>query len=369
MVTVLKCEKCGKFKVRESESLLLKMPVPLPPPSMMKAESKDDAEKEQNEEYPVQFKDLLRLFLQSSKCQLDCKNCKQRTTFSRSDFLKTYPKFLLLDVQKFSLDGWVPKKLMNNIQIEETVSLSELKAPEINSSLLMEDDGGAEEIQVDEVALSQLESMGCSRNKSIRALLQNGMNVELALNWIFSNDDPALDEPIEPKKGGAKKGEATCSLSQEEIEMAMSMGYSEEMVRAAAKGRNGLENVLNFLMENVEQVIAMVEGIGESFSFKNSGTKLVKVCFPFKKAEEKSKAGMPKPEVMVEEDRDSHGAKTTYEPIAGVVHLGRSTHCGHYVCYAKKEGKWILFNDDKVAKSVEPDVGKSQLLLLRRTEH
>jgi len=48
--------------------------------------------------------------------------------------------------------------------------------------------------QVDQEGLVQLMSMGFSENRCIRALSENGNNVELALNAIFSTmDDPALD--------------------------------------------------------------------------------------------------------------------------------------------------------------------------------
>lgn len=54
---------------------------------------------------------------------------------------------------------------------------------------------------VDEMALVQLTSMGFSENRSKRALMETGNNVENSLNLIMSTlDDLSLDAPIEPKK-------------------------------------------------------------------------------------------------------------------------------------------------------------------------
>ena len=39
-----------------------------------------------------------------------------------------------------------------------------------------------------------------------------------------------------------------------------------------------------------------------------------------------------------------------YRLLAIISHMGRNTECGHYVAHVKKEGKWVLFNDEKVSK-------------------
>jgi ubiquitin carboxyl-terminal hydrolase 5/13 len=32
------------------------------------------------------------------------------------------------------------------------------------------------------------------------------------------------------------------------------------------------------------------------------------------------------------------------------LHGGKNTAGGHYVCHVKKEGRWCIFNDEKVAE-------------------
>jgi uncharacterized UBP type Zn finger protein len=42
-----------------------------------------------------------------------------------------------------------------------------------------------------------------------------------------------------------------------------------------------------------------------------------------------------------------------YKLMAFVSHMGTSTHCGHYVAHVLKNGRWAIFNDSKVAASVD----------------
>ena len=60
--------------------------------------------------------------------------------------------------------------------------------------------------------------------------------------------------------------------------------------------------------------------------------------------------------------------KPKYMLHGAIVHLGKSVHCGHYVCYIRHNNEWVLFNDRKVAKTNEPLIGKAYVLILRRVE-
>ncbi|KAF1777742.1 Ubiquitin specific protease domain [Phytophthora cactorum] len=66
---------------------------------------------------------------------------------------------------------------------------------------------------------------------------------------------------------------------------------------------------------------------------------------------------------------DLDGAVAQYYSLVGFVsHVGKNTNSGHYVCHMKKDGRWIIFNDDKVAVSEEPPLGAGYLYLFRRTD-
>lgn len=55
-----------------------------------------------------------------------------------------------------------------------------------------------------------------------------------------------------------------------------------------------------------------------------------------------------------------------YELVAFVSHMGTSTMCGHYVCHILKDGRWIIYNDGKVAVSENPPKSLGYLYLYRR---
>jgi ubiquitin carboxyl-terminal hydrolase 5/13 len=43
--------------------------------------------------------------------------------------------------------------------------------------------------------------------------------------------------------------------------------------------------------------------------------------------------------------------------------MGTSHLVGHYVCHVLKEGRWVIFNDGKVALSENPPKGLGYLYL------
>lgn len=58
-----------------------------------------------------------------------------------------------------------------------------------------------------------------------------------------------------------------------------------------------------------------------------------------------------------------------YELYGFITHLGASIHAGHYVCHLKQageQGKWVYFNDAKVALTSEPPIGKGYMYFFRK---
>jgi ubiquitin carboxyl-terminal hydrolase 5/13 len=45
---------------------------------------------------------------------------------------------------------------------------------------------------------------------------------------------------------------------------------------------------------------------------------------------------------------DASDGEGKYTLMAVISHLGKNTDHGHYVCHVKKDGQWVLFNDEKV---------------------
>ena len=65
--------------------------------------------------------------------------------------------------------------------------------------------------------------------------------------------------------------------------------------------------------------------------------------------------------------RAAGGGPGTYELVGFVSHIGKNTGSGHYVAHIKKDGRWVIFDDQKVALSAEPPLDLGYLYLYRRT--
>jgi len=57
-----------------------------------------------------------------------------------------------------------------------------------------------------------------------------------------------------------------------------------------------------------------------------------------------------------------------YRLKAFITHMGPSTASGHYVCHILKQGKWVFFNDSKVALSDAPPREFAYLYLYERVD-
>jgi ubiquitin carboxyl-terminal hydrolase 5/13 len=64
---------------------------------------------------------------------------------------------------------------------------------------------------------------------------------------------------------------------------------------------------------------------------------------------------------------DSNNGMYTLRGI--VSHIGKNTGSGHYVAHLKsKDGRWVIFNDEKVALSSKPPLEHAYLYLYQRTD-
>jgi ubiquitin carboxyl-terminal hydrolase 5/13 len=55
-----------------------------------------------------------------------------------------------------------------------------------------------------------------------------------------------------------------------------------------------------------------------------------------------------------------------YELAGFISHIGKSVTSGHYVCHLKKEGRWLVFNDEKVQECPDPPLECGYLYFYRR---
>lgn len=55
-----------------------------------------------------------------------------------------------------------------------------------------------------------------------------------------------------------------------------------------------------------------------------------------------------------------------YKMVGTISHIGKNTGSGHYVAHIKRDGQWVIFNDEKVALSENPPIPHAYLYLYER---
>lgn len=55
-----------------------------------------------------------------------------------------------------------------------------------------------------------------------------------------------------------------------------------------------------------------------------------------------------------------------YQLLAFISHMGTSTQSGHYVVHVKRDGRWVIYNDNKVALSGDPPKDMGYLYFFQR---
>jgi ubiquitin carboxyl-terminal hydrolase 5/13 len=57
-----------------------------------------------------------------------------------------------------------------------------------------------------------------------------------------------------------------------------------------------------------------------------------------------------------------------YNLVGIISHIGENTGSGHYVAHLKKDGRWVIFNDEKVALSENPPIRHAYMYLFQRSD-
>ncbi|KAI9911296.1 hypothetical protein PsorP6_009052 [Peronosclerospora sorghi] len=254
---------------------------------------------------------------------------------------RTFPRYLLVQMRRFYVDDdWTPKKLEVDVKVPEHLSLTRFLSAglvdgEVELPTASESDGTD---AADNGLVAQLVAMGFSENGCKRAALATGnANAEAAMEWIFRHmEDPDFNDP--PPAPTAQK---ESPVNTELVANLMAMGFTEAHATCALKQtQNNPDQAAEWLfshMDDLDSAVAQYER--ESASPASDDSKRL--------------------------DNDSVGE---YSLVGFISHVGKNTNSGHYVCHVKKEKRWVIFNDDKVALSKEPPFGAGYLYLFRRTD-
>lgn len=263
---------------------------------------------------------------------------------------RSFPKYLVLQIQRYELGpDWQPKKLQVELDVDSTLDLSSWKStgPQEGENLVPDEPeatAAATAPAIDEAAVSQLQDMGFSRNACIRALtaVGGGSNVEAAMNWVFEhNTDPDFNDPL-PESGET----ATSSGGFDEAvveSLVASLGcFTSDQVRAALKETGGAaDRAADWLFSHMDDLNSAIAAVNDKNATGSSANS--------------SKLPLD----------DGPGQ---YTLMGMVSHIGKHTGSGHYVAHILKDNEWIIFNDEKVAKSAEPPIPHAYLYLYQRTD-
>jgi ubiquitin carboxyl-terminal hydrolase 5/13 len=272
---------------------------------------------------------------------------------------KNFPRYLWVQIRRYKIGSdWQPVKLEVNLDIPEMIDLNKYKTkgPQDGEELVPEESDGAAAIvtgppahpEISEAALGQLMDMGFQMNGCKRALMKvGGSDTEAAMNWIFEhNMDPDFNDPLPEPGSEAPNGGALLNGVDDALVMSLveSLGcFTIDQVRAALQETRGAaDRAADWLfshMDDLDGAIANLQSPGSNHDGASSA-----------------------PQVPLE---DGDGK---YTMVGIVSHIGKNTGSGHYVAHIKKDGKWVIFNDEKVALSENPPIQHAYLYCFQRAD-
>ncbi|KAJ4756079.1 Ubiquitinyl hydrolase 1 [Rhynchospora pubera] len=270
-----------------------------------------------------------------------------KTTAIKTAGLTTFPDYLVLHMRKFVMEaGWVPKKLDVYIDVPDTIDITHMRSKGLQpgEELLPEaapneeENDASMELVASEDIVGQLASMGFNYLHCQKAAIKtSNAGVEEAMNWLLSHmEDPDIDDPI---SSGSSKAPP---VDEGSVQTLVSFGFHEDLARKALKASGGnIEKATDWIFSNPEASSSSMD--------TDSGNAVASSSA----AQTDEAAAVP----------DGSGR---YKLMGMVSHIGTSTHCGHYVAHVVKDGRWVIFNDSKVAASVDPPKDMAYLYFFQR---
>eukprot|EP00922_Rhytidocystis_sp_ex-Travisia-forbesii_P043795 GHVS01065315.1.p1 GENE.GHVS01065315.1~~GHVS01065315.1.p1 ORF type:complete len:434 (+),score=106.78 GHVS01065315.1:328-1629(+) len=258
----------------------------------------------------------------------------------------SFPPYLFLHLRRFfAAEDWTASKMDCLVDVPEELDLSALKSigRQAEEAELEEAPVQAEVVVADEATVVTLISMGFTDNAAKKACMANkNSSAEACIDWLMQNlDDPTLNE--------APKNTTTQSGSLEGVSTLAAMGFEEAACRAALQSTNGdVDRALEWLFSHGDELDAAVQD-----------------AIKAGKQEEGGGSGTTTTTDAAAGRRDGEGL---YEMMAFITHIGRNANCGHYVCHAKRNGRWVIFNDCKVAESKSPPRDLGYVYLFKRKD-
>ena len=174
------------------------------------------------------------------------------------------------------------------------------------------------------------------------------------MEWVFAHmEDANFNSELSPSElspGSTSDGSTSMDVDVDEAAVASLVAnlgmFTAEQVRPVLTHVNGAQDrAADWLFSHMDSLDADIAALAAAPAAASSSS---------------SPSGS---DVQVVSD-----GQGVYDLIGFVSHIGPNTGSGHYVCHLKKDGKWVIFNDDKVALSVKPPKTKGFLYLFVRRD-
>ncbi|KAK2705525.1 hypothetical protein QYM36_015797 [Artemia franciscana] len=257
-----------------------------------------------------------------------------KTTAYKTTRFATFPDYLAIQLRKFALtDDWRPYKLDISVAVPDVLDISFLRGSGLKpGEQELPSDVQVPEFVYDATIMQSLMEMGFPVEGCKRSIyFTENKGIEPAAMWAMEHmGDADFDKPF-VIPGTEKKNADVFVPNEEAIAMIEAMGFSRAQACVALKSTdNNTERAADWIFSHPEEV-------------------------------SNADSSVPAPNEVTY--RDGAGK---YELFAFISHMGTSTSCGHYVCHVKKDGRWVIFNDNKVALSEHPPIELGYLYFFKR---
>ncbi|XP_029835830.1 ubiquitin carboxyl-terminal hydrolase 5 isoform X1 [Ixodes scapularis] len=265
----------------------------------------------------------------------------KKVTAQKTTRLQTFPDYLMIQLKKFAIgEDWVPRKLDVSVTMPLELDLNFLRGhglqpgeeqlPESKST----HEGSTQTVELDESVVAHLCDMGFPVEACKKAVyFTENSGIEAATAWVMEHiEDPDFGDPFMPPN--AAKSETSFKPDPAALSMVMSMGFShDQAVKALKATDNNVERAIDWIFSRADELDSTPMEMGMDAATVGPNIK------------------------------DGPGK---YQLMGFISHMGTSTMVGHYVCHILKEGRWVIYNDDKVAISECPPKDLGYLYLYRR---
>lgn len=348
----IECLSSGKIKYMERLDYLLSLPIPLDD-MINKDEVKRFEERKKQAERggqkldaseqvrpKVNFASCIDSF--ASPCTVEdfySSAIKGKTTASKKTRLRTFPDYLFVQLQKFTIGSdWIEKKLDVSVEVPDEIDISHIrgsgKQPGEEELPEPESETSGQPV-INEEIVSQLVMMGFPLEGCKKAAYYSkGESIDAATNWIVTHlDDPDLSTPfVVPKKETSE-----VMVDESALQMIVSMGFSSSQAsRALQATDNQLDRAMDWIFSHADDSNRVLE----------------------------PHVVLPSNESLSTSNLTDGGGR--YKLIAFISHMGNSSKYGHYVSHILRDGKWVIYNDEKVAYSERPPKELAYLYLFKR---